>query len=576
MREHQFNHGALNFRRLPCALLLLCWLAATAFETPAQETGKTVPATEATATPEPGLQEKLLETTESIKAREKELKALEKQIKTGTDPNFLKQAEQQAAEIKDIISDLKNQFVSLAADGAELYPPPKQPEQTFDWQKDLRAIAAPLLAQLKKITEHPRNVEELETNIAYWSARKNQLSAALNNLNLTLAQISNPKLVAEIKNLLNTAESRHASAQQRLTLLTGELSRLRKEGNPIWNSLGQAGRTIAVSMGMHLFAALAAALAVYYAIVLLGAVPLLLLGRRRPRHYIFLDRLINLIKRVFGIILAVFVYMMMLYSLNEWMILGISLVLLAAVLMGLRNALPQYLVEIRTLLNIGSVRQNERLNYAGIPWRISRLDVYTHLHNPLLDGHLRVSLTDICRLSSRPYHEDEPWFPTREGDIVILEDEMFGKVIRQTPDIVELDYGGSVFTYATPRFLERRPRNLSINGFTVFETFGVDYSHQTAITGEILPAYRQELASALAASPYAQHNTYLDIEFDKANTSSLDFKVIASFTGAAAPDFYRIKRFLQKASLEAANKYGWVIPFQQITVHSSDNCVPLS
>ena len=78
-----------------------------------------------------------------------------------------------------------------------------------------------------------------------------------------------------------------------------------------------------------------------------------------------------------------------------------------------------------------------------------------------------------------------------------------------------------------------------------------------------------ELASALAESPYAQHNTYLQIEFDKANASSLDFKIIASFTGEAAQDFYRIKRFLQRASLEAANKHGWIIPFQQITIHSS-------
>lgn len=550
--------------------LMLFLAAACMHYATAQDVGKTAAA--ATAKPvvlEPSLQEKLLTTSESIKTKEQELKLLEQKIKTSKDQNFLKQAEQEVMEYREIITELKSEFIDLATGGAKLYAEPKQPEQEFDWQQDLRTIAGPMLGQLKKITQHPRKIEELEANSAYWSSREVELNRAVENLTGRLSLISNPKLKKEMQDLLNTARSRHTSAQQRLDLLNSDLKRLQEEGNPIWNSLGNNTRTMAISMGLHFMAALAAAVIAYYVIFLLGMIPLSLLGRKHTRQFVFLERLINLIRRLLGILLAVFVFLMMLYGFSEWIILGLSVVLIAAVLMGLRNAVPQYLVEFRTLLNIGSIRQNERLNYAGIPWRINRLDVYTHLHNPLLDGHLRVSLTEICHLSSRPYHDDEPWFPTREGDVVILEDEVFGKVIRQTPDIVELEFGDSVFTYPTPLFLERRPRNISKNGFTVFETFGVDYSHQAAITETILPVYKQELTAALASSPYQQHNTYLEVEFDKANTSSLDFKVIASFTGEAAEDFYRIKRFIQKASVEAANKHGWVIPFQQITVHTS-------
>ena len=537
--------------------------------TTAQEAKKPAAAPEETVIEEQSLQDKLLGTVESIKAKEKELKLLEQKIKTSTDQNFLKQADQEVAEYREIITELNKEFVDLAAGGAKLYAEPKQPEQEFDWREDLRTIAGPMLDQLKKITQHPRKIEELETNLTYWSSREAELKKAIDNLTATLSLINNPKLKKELQDLLNTAQSRHTSAQQRLDLLNSDLMRLREQGNPIWNSLGKTTKTIAISMGLHFMAALAAAVIAYYIIFLAGMIPLALLGRKRPRQIVFLERLINLVRRMLGILLAVFVFMMMLYGLNEWIILGLSVVLIAAVLMGLRNAVPQYLVEFRTLLNIGSIRQNERLNYVGIPWRINRLDVYTHLHNPLLDGHLRVSLTDICRLTSRPYHDDEPWFPTREGDVVILEDDVFGKVIRQTPDIVELEFGDSIFTYPTPMFLEKRPRNLSKNGFTVFETFGVDYSHQAAITKTILPIYKQELTTALAASPYQQHNTYLEVEFDKANTSSLDFKILASFTGEEAENFYRIKRFIQKASVEAANKHGWIIPFQQITIHSS-------
>ena len=545
-------------------------LAATGMNySTAQEADKTAAAITEPAIEEPSLQDKLLGTSESIKTKEQELKQLEQKIKTSKDQNFLKQAEQEVTEYKEIIMELKDEFIDLSTGGAKLYEEPKQPVQEFDWREDLKTIASPLVEQLKKITQHPRRIEELEANIAYWSSREAELKKAVDNLASTLSQVSNSKLKKDMQGLMKTAQSRHASAQQRLDLLNSDLKRLQIEGNPVWSNIGKTTRTIAISMGLHFMAALAAAVIAYYIIFLLGMIPLTLLGRKRHRQIVFLERLINLLRRMLGVLLAVFVFLMMLYGFSEWMILALSLVLMAAVLMGLRNAVPQYLVEFRTLLNIGSIRQNERLIYAGIPWRISRLDVYTHLHNPLLDGHLRVSLTDICHLTSRPYHDDEPWFPTKVGDVVILEDEVFGKVIRQTPDIVELEFRNSVFTYPTSLFLERRPHNLCRNGFTIFETFGVDYSHQPEIIRTILPVYKQELTDALATSPYQQNNNYLEVEFDKANTSSLDFKVIASFTGEAAENYYRIKRFIQKSSVDAANKHGWIIPFQQITVHSS-------
>ena len=111
----------------------------------AQETAKPVAVDAGTVIKEPNLQNKLLETTESIKTKEKELKLLEQKIKTSKDQNFLKQAEQEETEYKEIITELKNEFIDLATGGAKLYVEPKQPEQGFDWHEDLKTIAGPLL-----------------------------------------------------------------------------------------------------------------------------------------------------------------------------------------------------------------------------------------------------------------------------------------------------------------------------------------------------------------------------------------------------------------------------------------------
>ena len=36
--------------------------------------------------------------------------------------------------------------------------------------------------------------------------------------------------------------------------------------------------------------------------------------------------------------------------------------------------------------DLGAVQENERLMFAGVPWLVERLDLYTHLVNPALDG----------------------------------------------------------------------------------------------------------------------------------------------------------------------------------------------
>ena len=119
MRSTPINHGGLFSKFLAGAVLALCLHTAPAADKSDQNTAVTAPAAEESVTAEPTLQEKLLETTDAIKAREKELKLLEQKIKTSKDQNFLKQAEQEAADLKEIITDLKNQFVALAVLRAE-------------------------------------------------------------------------------------------------------------------------------------------------------------------------------------------------------------------------------------------------------------------------------------------------------------------------------------------------------------------------------------------------------------------------------------------------------------------------
>ena len=103
-------------------------------------------------------------------------------------------------------------------------------------------------------------------------------------------------------------------------------------------------------------------------------------------------------------------------------------------ILALRHSLPLYVREARTLLNIGPVREGERVVYQGLPWKVTSLNVYCTLINPALSGgRLRLSLDEVATLHSRQYEEREAWLPTQEEDYVLLDDTTFGRVLQQTP-----------------------------------------------------------------------------------------------------------------------------------------------
>ncbi len=61
--------------------------------------------------------------------------------------------------------------------------------------------------------------------------------------------------------------------------------------------------------------------------------------------------------------------------------------------------------------------------------------------------------------------------------------------------------------------------------------------------------------------------TEVKVQFEAANASSLDYKIIAIFQGEAASSWFSIPRVLQRCAVEVCNEEGWEIPFAQMTLH---------
>jgi len=183
---------------------------------------------------------------------------------------------------------------------------------------------------------------------------------------------------------------------------------------------------------------------------------------------------------------------------------------------------------------------------------------------------MRVPIQDLVELKSRPYNADEPWFPCKKNDWVILNDGVRAKVTGISQEIIQLvKRGGAIKTYTIIDFLAAAPLNLS-NNFRIKETLGISYTLQKDSTHQIPELLCQHLQKQITQEGYAEQLISIKVEFEYANNCSLDLVVIADFNGEVAELYNRLRRAIQRWSVDACTLNNWEIPFPQMTLHKGE------
>ncbi len=286
----------------------------------------------------------------------------------------------------------------------------------------------------------------------------------------------------------------------------------------------------------------------------------------RDRRHSFSLRLLSVLYHLLVGVLSFTAALVVLYIADDWVLLGLAALFILGLAWAGKQTLPRFYHEARLLLNVGEVREGERVIVDGLPWRVDRLHIHTRLVNPALTGGvLRLPLRDLISLRSRPSSDREPWFPCFEGDWVLV-DGLFARVLVQTPQTVEVVTQGSRRTWSTAQFLGASPTNLS-GGFGFRVNFGLDYRHQAIATTEIPALMRRALEERLALVTGGDGLVALKAELAQAGSSSLDYAVVAEFKGSSAQYYLALQRHVQRILVDLCNEHGWVIPFPQLTVH---------
>lgn len=188
----------------------------------------------------------------------------------------------------------------------------------------------------------------------------------------------------------------------------------------------------------------------------------------------FYVRLADVLYHILTFVGATGALLIVLYVCGDWVLLGLAFIFIFGLIWTAKQTIPRFYEHGKILLNLGTVKEN---------------------------------------------------------DWVVLADETFGRVAMQTPEMVQLFLaGGSYKTYPTAEFLRQNPINISKN-FRINVTFGVDYQYQPICTTEIPDKLKGMIKAGLENEGYGDDLLSLSVEFKEVGDSSLDYAILADFSG---------------------------------------------
>lgn len=538
-----------------CLFLLLPWGAAWPAGTTADDTLLTLG--------------NLLQLRQTL---QQDISELNKQAGKSTVDSEKKELKSRIAKLEQDQRTISRNFEEIAA-GSDISSLQAEKEEKFNFQREMLALLRPAMEEMKAVTAQFRKKAGLRERVAHYGEQMPVLERAKANAAALLGQTEDPGLLAALREVEAGWGKQYALMQGELQSSQLQLDLMLKQEVSLTEASQSYLKSFFQKRGFYLLEALL----VVVAIALLSRLNHYLLRRFAPGfrcvHRSFRVRLVELFHYLGTLLLMVLGPMLVFYLEEDWVLLSLGILLLIGMVLTLRHALPRYIHQIQLFLNIGTVREGERILLDGLPWKVSRMNVYCSLVNPDANLTQRLHIDMLVGMRSRPCNPDEPWFPCRVGEWVILADGVRARVTGITEELVGLsERGGARLTYRTGDFLAASPRNLSA-GFRIKEVIGISYALQDASTGDIPERFAGYVRQRLQQEGYGEQLLDFKVEFTQAGSSSLDLVLIADFSGEMGELYGRLRRVLQRLAVDACSHFDWDIPFPQMTLHGMSGTV---
>ena len=474
-------------------------------------------------------------------------------------------AKREADSIQQRLAQAQRDFESVATGVDERAQQPAVLGK-LDLAAEFNELLGPLMQEMKQVTEQPRVIEQLRGEVRADEQRLDQARRAVKNVEALLKGLPKAKegtTDAAMKKALQESQKRWQAtaneAQGKLEASKHRLTEALAKRKSIWQIVTTTAKGFLMTRGLNLVLAV-----ITFALAFIGWRSMHRWVRRlSPWHRgggerSFFARVLDVVYHALAFVVGAVAALVVLYTVGDWLLLGLGLITLLALLLAAKNGLPHYYTQARLILNLGEVREGERIVLNGLPWQVRSLNMVAELVNPALrHGVLRVPTADLTKLSSRPVEHGDLWFPCREEDWVLLADGTFGKVVMVTSEFVQVvQLGGAHRTYATSAFISQNPVNYA-GGFRVTAIIKVHPDHRKLATKEIPEALRESIHGGLLTLVEPPQVKSLRVEFRAVIPNAMEFDVTVDFAGEVAEKLPTLQHALQHYALAACNEQGW-------------------
>ncbi|TWI73196.1 hypothetical protein LZ24_01283 [Desulfobotulus alkaliphilus] len=459
----------------------------------------------------------------------------------------------------------QREFESIAS-GIEIEETAQAPLKAFRIEEELMEVLRPLVEGLKQMTSRPRELERLRKDITFYENHLPEIRYAISKVEGFMAKTEDEQLSLHLEELLMNWQEKEQEVIRQIRRLRFQLEQKTGPDESMLVTMQKGVTNFVKTRGRNLFLAFSAFITTF---LLLRLAYWKWSQNQKKSPPPFYHRLLQVIFHSTTAFVSVSAALLLLYAFGDWMLLSIALLLLITLIWSARNGMAQFWEQGKLILNMGTLREGERVIYTGLPWKVQKLGLHGILINPSLEGGmLRIPLKHLVGMQSRPYEEDEPWFPSEKNDVLLLEDGSIAKILMQTPEqvVAELE-GGARRTWAAVDFLGLSLCNLSRKKFGISVTMGLDYGYQAEITNKIPGLLEQYVRKHLDRENHNRYLQYLDVIFLETGPYALNLRVFAVFSPEAAEEYLNLQRKIRKLCMEASSHYGWCIPFPRLALH---------
>lgn len=514
--------------------------------------------------------ESIRDITVPLQQAAEDVKVLTAELKSTKSPESRAGIELGLQAARERLDSLRQDFLKSVG-GAEAAEYDGTNPDNLTLQEQLVELVQPLLSALSDASADPRELESLRGDLGMWKERKRKADVILDRINAYQEIEAGDVLQKELTRAQRYWEGKRAESTGQIGVIESRIYQRETRKRPFWESMSDMFGRFFRSRGLNLLFAMLAGVVSYLLVRRIYTFVCRYSPLHRKKRATLPRRVADISVTFLSVLIAVWAVMMVFYLRGDWLLLTLVAMMLLGAAWAAKQSLPPYIEQIRTLLNLGSIREGERIVHLGLPWKVRTISFFTTLENPdLQGGELRIPIRDLMGMMSREHDPKEPWFPTRVDDWVLMGDDTHGKVVTQTPEqVVVLHLGGSLKTYPSAEYLLQRPENLS-NGYRVDTVFGIDYKHQSISTTEVPAVFERAITEALFSKFDRESIRSIKVELNAAGASSLDYRVIVDVDGSHGSRYRALKRLIQSVCVDTCNAQGWVIPFTQITVHQAE------